>query len=447
MSSLIIQGPTRLKGEVTPSGAKNAALKQIAACLLTDQEVILHNLPRVLDVENMLLLIEKLGCQVEWSESHTTKVTCQTLTSHKIDPILAGKMRASVVLVGPLLARLKKAVLPLSGGDKIGKRPIDTHLDGFRKLGVNSVGKNESLNPVHGGQKNRHYFDGSKIKAAEFFLSEMSVTATENLMMLTSLIPGQTILRGCAAEPEIEDLALMLNKMGAKISGAGTHTITIKGVDRLHGCEHTVIPDRIEVGTLACAITASRGKGIIKDVILEHIDNLLNKFEKMDVNFETKVLRQESGKTWIDLILKPSPNLKPIFIDTRPYPGFSTDLQAPMTLLLTQAKGESRVFETLFEGRLNYIKELNKMGAKIKILDKHNIIIRGPSRLRSAEIQIPDIRAGATLVLAGLIAHGKTVVKDIQILERGYERLECKLRSLGAKIDRSLDNQHPAARN
>jgi UDP-N-acetylglucosamine 1-carboxyvinyltransferase len=275
----------------------------------------------------------------------------------------------------------------------------------------------------------------------------MSVTATENLMMLTSLIPGQTILRGCAAEPEIEDLALMLNKMGAKISGAGTHTITIKGVDRLHGCEHTVIPDRIEVGTLACAITASRGKGIIKDVILEHIDNLLNKFEKMDVNFETKVLRQESGKTWIDLILKPSPNLKPIFIDTRPYPGFSTDLQAPMTLLLTQAKGESRVFETLFEGRLNYIKELNKMGAKIKILDKHNIIIRGPSRLRSAEIQIPDIRAGATLVLAGLIAHGKTVVKDIQILERGYERLECKLRSLGAKIDRSLDNQHPAARN
>ncbi|TSC92931.1 MAG: UDP-N-acetylglucosamine 1-carboxyvinyltransferase [Candidatus Berkelbacteria bacterium Licking1014_7] len=465
MSEFIITGPTQLKGEVTPSGAKNAALKQIAAAILTDELMVLKNLPKILDVENMLLLIEKLGAEVEWVESQTVKINCKNLSVYEIDSQLSGVMRASVVLVGPLLARFGKAVLPSTGGDRIGARSINTHLSGFEKLGVKIEYKN-----------NKYFFDAKNAHAAEFFLDEMSVTATENLIMFSSCLAGRTVLRGAASEPEIEDLCLMLNKMGAKITGAGTQRIEIQGINpvrnssgalnpaeiilksnpdaeqrgiisnrvkkvkKLSGCEHSIIPDRIEIGTFACAVAASRGEVIIKNVILEHIENLLMRFEKMGVKYKFKArnLKHEiQNRTWGDLKIYPSKNLKPIYIDTRPYPGFSTDLQAPMALLLTQAQGKSRIFETLFEGRLDYAKELQKMGAKIENPDEHNIIITGPTGLKGAPVGTADIRAGATLVLAGIIATGKTEVNQIEILERGYENFEDKLRSLGAKIERN----------
>ncbi len=454
MSKYIIEGPVNLKGKVAPSGAKNASLKQIASAILTSETVSLHNVPKIIDVFNMLEIIKKLGAKVKWSGANSLTINCADIHSCDIDPELSGKLRASIVLVGPLLARLGKATLTSTGGDAIGKRPIDAHLKGFEKLGVKIK---------FDGKK--YIFDALRAHNAQFFLDELSVTATENLMFLATTLAGKTILRGVAQEPEIEDLALMLGKMGAKITGAGTPYINIEGVEKLEGCDHTTIPDRIEIGTLACATIVTGGTVTITDVILEHIENFLNQFEKMGVNYKFKSqISPEHGipqgrenlktcpersrgmtmhnsksknRTWGDLEIYPSENLKPIYIDTRPYPGFPTDLQAQFALLLTQANGESRIFETQYEGRLDYSQQLNKLKAKIEKRDEHNILISGPTKLQGAEIATTDIRAGATLALAGLIASGKTIVDNTEILERGYENFDKKLRSLGAKIKKS----------
>ena len=445
MSKYIILGPAILNGTVQPSGAKNASLKQIAGALLTCEIVKINNVPKITDVLNMLEIIKKLGAKAEWTRKNSLAIDCADVRGFDIDPELSGKLRASVVLIGPLLARFGKATLASTGGDAIGKRSIDTHLKGFEKLGVGIKFENK-----------KYVFDATDAHSAQFFLDEISVTATENLMMLATTLKGKTILRGVAQEPEIEDLAQMLNKMGAKITGAGTPYIEIIGEKTLGGCDHTTIPDRIEIGTLACATVASGGNMTVENVILEHIENFLNQFEKMGVNFKFKsqisnclIGNRRRGdlkfasqnlklknRTWGNLEIYPSKNLKPIYIDTRPYPGFPTDLQAPFALLLTQAKGASRIFETLFEGRLHYSQELEKMGAKIIQKDEHNILIQGPSKLHGAEIATSDIRAGATLVLAGLIAKGETIVDNTEILERGYENFAGKLRSLGAKIEK-----------
>jgi len=430
MSKYIILGPATLSGTVEPSGAKNASLKQIAGALLTREIVRLNNVPKITDVLNMLEIIKKLGVKADWTGKNSLSIDCADVHKFDIDPELSGKLRASVVLIGPLLARFKKATLVSTGGDAIGKRSIDTHLKGFTKLGVKIKYINE-----------KYLFDATDAHSAQFFLDGMSVTATENLMMLATTLKGQTILRGVAQEPEVGDLALMLNKMGAKITGAGTPYIKIIGVEALIGCEHTAIPDRIEIGTLACAVVASGGTMTIQNVILEHIENFLNQFEKMGVNFQFKPKTQNlklkiKNRTWGNLEIYPSKNLKPVYIDTRPYPGFPTDLQAPFALLLTQADGMSKIFETLFEGRLHYSQELKKMGAKIVQKDGHNIMIQGPTELSGAEISTTDIRAGATLVLAGLIAKGETIVDNTEILERGYENFDGKLCSLGAKIEK-----------
>lgn len=411
----IIDGGKPLRGTIEVSGAKNAALKMIAASILSDGVCTLENVPEISDINTMVEIIKNLGGQVCRKKSKLSIDATGINNFHPPDD-LVGLMRASVVVIGPLIARFGKAEIAEPGGCLIGARPIDTHINAFRKMGTLV------------SQKNGHfYFEINKLTGRTVVLDEMSVTTTENIMMMAVKAEGETEIRVAAAEPEIEDLANFLNKMGAKISGAGTHIIKIKGVKKLKGASHRVIPDRLEAGTFAIAAAASRGEMEIKNIIPSHLDMFLNKLKEINVNFQV-------SKN--SLIVKPTTYFKPVFIDTRPYPGFPTDLQSPVAVLLTQAKGTSKIFETLFENRFNYVKELIKMGANAKILDPHTLIIHGPTPLYGKKITTYDLRAGATLVIAALIASGKSTLERVELIDRGYEKLDERLKKLGAKIIR-----------
>lgn len=413
----IIKGGRPLKGQIEVAGAKNAALKIIAACILSDGVCSISNVPDISDIKTMAEIIKNLGGRVKKKNSNLV-IDASSLRHFHPSDILVGLMRASVVVVGPLISRFGKAKIAQPGGDLIGARSIDTHINAFKKMGIKV------------DQKNGYFhFEVDKLKGQTVVLDEISVTATENIIMAACLASGETEIRLAAADPEIEDLADFLNKMGAKIQGAGTHTIKIKGVKKLKGVSHKVIPDRIEAGTLIIAAAVTKGEVEIKNIIPSHLDAFLNKLRQANVNF--KILDDS-------LVIKPTTNFDPIYIDTRPYPGFSTDLQAPIAVLLTQAEGDSRIFETLFESRFNYVKELTKMGANAKILDPHTLIIRGPTPLYGKEITTYDLRAGATLIIAALIAEGKSTIENIELVDRGYERLDQRLKKLGAKIERTV---------
>ncbi len=416
MSKFIIQGGQSLEGEVTVGGAKNAALKQMAAALLTDQNVILHNVPRIKDIEVMMQILQKLGADISMND-HTVTICCSQVKSPKPDYQLVKHMRASVVTIGPLVAKYGEAKLPQPGGCLLGSRPIDTHVNALRQLGVEITEKEDYF-----------YFSAAKLKGNKVVLDEMSVTATENVMLAAVLAEGTTEIHLAASEPEIIDLAAMLNKMGAHIKGAGTSVITIKGVKELGGVTHTVVPDRIEAGTFAIAAAVSRGTVLIKNVIADHLNVVLKKLKQANVS-----LVERSNNI---LEVKPTTTFKPIQIDTRPYPGFPTDLQAPLSVLLTQATGTSRIFETMYDGRLGYTKELSKMGADIRAVDAHTIIINGPTPLYGKKITSFDIRAGATLIVAALIADGESTIDKVELVDRGYENIENRLRSIGANIKR-----------
>lgn len=415
MAKFIIQGGHPLCGEISVSGSKNTSLKLIAATILTDRECIFANIPRISDIEVMLKIIQSLGGKFKM-EDHSLMIDNSSLNHASLPEELVKKMRASIVVVGPLLARFKEVRISQPGGDLIGARPIDTHIDAFRQLNVQVEQENGFF-----------LFRAHKAKANRVILREMSVTATENVMMFAANLEGETEIRVAAAEPEIEDLAKCLNKMGAKILGAGTHVIKIKGVSKLHGTEHRVIPDRIEAGTLIIAGLACRGKIRIKNLIPEHLDAVFSKLKEANSQIEI-----ESNAVCV----KPTTSFRPLYIDTRPYPGFPTDLQSPMAVLLTQASGTSRIFETLFESRFNYTKELAKMGADITILNPHTIDIHGPTPLYGKEIISYDLRAGASLVIAALLAKGESVIDNVELIDRGYERLEERLKPLGARIER-----------
>ncbi|MCX6806776.1 MAG: UDP-N-acetylglucosamine 1-carboxyvinyltransferase [Candidatus Berkelbacteria bacterium] len=415
MAKYIVEGPTPLKGQIKVSGSKNSSLKLIAACILSDKPCTISDIPEISDTKKMLEIIKNLGGKVEIRGKNTT-IDCSAINSFSPKDSLVNSMRASVVVIGPLLARFKKVEISHPGGCLIGSRPIDTHIKAFKEMGVKVT------------EKNNHFvFESKQIKGSKVILSEMSVTATENVMLLATLAEGETEIRVAAAEPEIEDLACFLNKMGAKIQGAGTHNIKIKGVKKLNGAIHTVMPDHIEAGTLAVAAAASKGNLKITNIVPQHLDIILNKFKEINVNF---VL----GHNF--LTIKPSQKLKNVYIDTRPYPGFSTDLQAPIAVLLTQAQGNSRIFETLFENRFNYANELAKMGAKIASPDIHTLTIKGPTKLHATNITCSDLRAGATMVIAAMIAYGKTTIDNVELIDRGYEKFEERLNSIGAKIQR-----------
>ncbi|MFA6908632.1 MAG: UDP-N-acetylglucosamine 1-carboxyvinyltransferase [Patescibacteria group bacterium] len=419
MEYFSITGGTSLNGDIAVSGAKNAALKLLSAALLTKETCVLHNVPDIADVRSMIKLLQLLGAKVEYTQ-HTVTVTAEDITD-VLDYQLVKHMRASIVLIGPLVARIGRAVLPLPGGCLIGARPIDTHVNAFTQMGI-KVEYNGDLYTF-----TRDAFRGSRV-----ILDEMSVTATENILIAACLAPGHTEIRLAACEPEIADLARFLISMGAKIDGIDTSTLRIQGVKSLHGTEHTLIPDRIEAGTFAIAAAVSRGTVNIHGVIPDHLDAVLNTLSQANVRYE---FTQESGEFQTMHIL-PTTIFEPVSIATRPHPGFPTDLQAPLSVLMTQANGTSKIFETMYDGRLGYIQELHRMGANAEILDSHTALVSGPTALYGKRITSLDIRAGATLLIAAIIANGESQLEHIERIDRGYERIEDRLNALGAKIKR-----------
>lgn len=415
MSKFIITGGKNLAGEIPVHGAKNAALKIIAASLLSDQEIIINNVPDIEEVNRLLELCESVGSRIE-RNGRQVKMQTKEVTTHELKPELVRKIRASVLLIGPMLIRNKEVHLPHPGGCAIGQRPIDLFVDGFEKLGASVEEKSDA-----------YVFKAKKLKGATIISPKISVTTTEVLMMTATLAEGQTILKNAACEPEIPVLADYLNRCGAKISGAGTHTIVIDGVGKLSAGTFEVIPDRVEAGSFAI-LGALAGDPIrVTNCIPEHLEALWTMFDRMGVDYKI-------GKDWVEV--RHNDKIKAVDIITHEYPGFSTDIQQPFVVLLTQAHGMCQVRETIFEGRLFYTDKLNQMGAKIIMCDPYRVILNGPTPLYARRLESPDLRAGFALVLAGLIANGKTEIDNIYQIDRGYERIEERLRKVGAEIER-----------
>jgi len=405
----------RLKGQARISGAKNAVLPAIAATILTDEKVHLENVPLVKDVFTILTLMKELGadCHINRNSiSIRTKNICSDEASYE----LVRAMRASILVLGPLLARHGKAIVALPGGCAIGSRPIDLHIHGLEKLGA-------SIKLEHG------YINASakKLHGAEIEFEKKTVGGTENLIMAASLTKGETILKNCSLEPEVTNLCELLIKMGAKIDGVGQETIRIKGVEELGGATHQIIPDRIEAGTFLIAGALTQGDITLTHIQPHHLDTLIEKLRYSGARIENL------NPTTLRIL--GSEDIKPQDITTSPYPGFPTDMQAQFTVLMTQADGTSIITETIFDRRFSHINELLRLGANIEV-SGDKAIVKGKSPLSGAEIIASDLRASASLILAGLIANGETTINDIEHLDRGYEKIEEKLKSLGAQIER-----------
>ncbi|MFC1615401.1 UDP-N-acetylglucosamine 1-carboxyvinyltransferase [Patescibacteria group bacterium] len=418
MSKFIINGPTKLSGEIKVNGAKNNALKILVASLLSNEEITINNLPNIEDVNRMIEILENLGAKTKRNlTDKSIKISTKNIQKTEINDLLARQLRSSILLVGPLLVKLGKVTLPHPGGCVIGKRPIDLFLNGFKALGATI-----KMEKDHYSIKVKN-----KLKGAKIIFPKISVTATECLMMTAVLANGVTELHNCAMEPEIPALAEYLNKNGAKIKGAGTSTIIIKGVKQINAGICNVIPDRIEAGTFAIMGILTNSEIKITNCETAHLESLIIKLEQMGAILEI-------GKDYI--ITKPNNGLKSTDITTHEYPGFPTDLQAPFTLLLTQSIGMSLVHETVFEGRLFYTDLLNQMGANIIMCDPHRVVLNGHTKLYGKKLISPDLRAGITMLLAGLIAEGETVIDNIYQIERGYEKIDERLSALGANIKR-----------
>ena len=413
MSSYIIEGGKKLEGEVDISGSKNASLPIIAGSILNKGVTKLYNVPNIRDTRIMLKILKVLGCKIK-KNSVKIVIDSRKMNNKNIPEELMNKMRSSVILAGALLSRNKEATFSYPGGCDIGARPIDLHLEGFRKIGVEIV---EDAGYIK--------CNCSKIIGKEISLDFPSVGATENIMLASVKAEGTTIIKNAAREPEIVDLQDFLNKMGAKISGAGESEITIEGVkDLKKDVSYTVMPDRIEAGTYLCAVAATAGKVKLNKVKPEHISSVIYKLEKMGCNIEVQ-------KNTI--YLEAPKKLKAEDIKTMPYPGFPTDMQSIFSTILTISKGTSMIVENIFENRYKYTSELIKMGAKIKIEGK-TAVIKGVRKLSGTKVSSSDLRGGAALVIAGLIAKGKTEVTNIDYILRGYEKLDEKLQKLGARI-------------
>jgi len=412
-TKFIVEKSPPLKGSVKISGAKNSVLPIIAASLLSSGEIVLDDIPTLKDVNVMIELIKHFGaiCDFE-NEKLKIKVDIKDVEA-PYD--LVKKMRASFLVMGPILARLGHAKISMPGGCAIGSRPIDLHLKGFQTLGADiTIG--------HGYVEAR----AQKLTGKKIYLDFPSVGATENIMMAAVFADGITIIENAAEEPEIVDLANFLNKMGAKIKGAGTDTIRIEGVKELKGVEHTVIPDRIEAGTFMVAAAMTGGNVLIENVIVDHVRPIIAKLTECGI----KITEEPKG-----LRVKGTKNYKALDIKTLPYPGFPTDMQAQMMAMMTVAKGTSVIIETVFENRFMHVDELKRMGANIKI-EGRSAVVTGVDHLTGAEVKATDLRAGAALVLAGLIAEGKTEINDIYHIDRSYVKMEEKLKNLGAIIYR-----------
>jgi len=409
----IINGGKKLEGKIAVYSAKNAALKILAASVLTSKPVEIANLPQIEDINRMKELLADLGVK-----NNSDMFDCSRLKKSELNYDIADRFRASIVLTGPLLARTGRVSFPHPGGCTLGKRPIDFFIDGFKALGasIKRTGSNFTAT-----SKNK------KLIGNKFVFPMVSVTGTETLMMAAVLAEGKTILKNTACEPEIENLAAFLNSIGARIYGAGTPMITIEGVESLTGGKWAGMPDRIEAGTFVILGVAANGNIKVENCDTSHLDVLLTMLEKAGANLEI-------GKDYV--IVKPSKKLKSVDITTREYPGFATDLQAPFTVLMTQAEGISLIHETIYNGRLFYTDILNQMGADITMADPHRVIVRGPAPLFGKKIYSPDIRAGMALLIAALIAKGQSTIDNVYQIDRGYYKIDERLRALGADIKR-----------
>lgn len=415
MEQYVIKGGTPLRGEVDISGAKNAALALIAAAIMTDETVVIDNLPDVRDINVLLQAIEGIGAVVVRLTRNSVKINAGTISSVTVDYEYIRKIRASYYLLGALLGRFNEAEVALPGGCDIGTRPIDQHIKGFKAMGA-------EVKIEHGMIKTK----AEELLGNHIYMDVVSVGATINIMLAATLAKGNTILENAAKEPHVVDVANMLNSMGANIKGAGTDVIRIKGVEKLHKTEYSVIPDQIEAGTFMCAAAATRGDVLVKNVIPKHLEAITAKLLEIGCTIE----EYDDAVRVIG-----TDNLKCTQVKTLPYPGYPTDMQPQIVVTLAISQGTSIVTESIFENRFKYVAELNRMGANIKV-EGNTAIIDGVSGYTGAEINAPDLRAGAALVIAGLVAKGFTTIDDIKYIQRGYESFEVKLRNLGANIEK-----------
>jgi UDP-N-acetylglucosamine 1-carboxyvinyltransferase len=428
MEKFVIEGGVPLSGTIVPAGNKNGALPILAACLLTDDEVVLRNVPRISDVDAMLLLLETLGARVEHLGPGEVSINTSTVDSFDVDRGLAERIRASFLLAGPLLARFGRAKMPPPGGDVIGRRRLDPHLDAFRALGAT----------VHHGRDIELEAPALGLKPCDFLMDEPSVMATENALMAAALTRGPTVIRNAASEPHVQDLARMLVQMGAPIDGIGSNVMTVHGSGNLRGCTHEIAPDHIEIGSLMALAGVTGGELVIKDTVPEDLRMIRLVFDRLGLRSDLQgsdvivpggqelVIRNDAG----DYIPK---------VEDGPWPAFPADLTSIALALATQSSGSVIIHEKMFENRLFFTDKLQLMGAAITICDPHRAIVMGPRRLRGERVESPDIRAGMAMLIAALCADGVTEIGNIRQIDRGYERIDDRLCDLGARIKRVDD--------
>jgi UDP-N-acetylglucosamine 1-carboxyvinyltransferase len=425
MEKFVIEGGAPLSGTVVPAGNKNAALPLLACSLLTDEEVLLHNVPRIRDVEAMLNLLDDLGVSVDWRAENTVALRADGVAKTDVAPRLAERIRASVLAGGPLLARHGSALLPPPGGDVIGRRRLDPHLDAFRALGATVESDRDiRLTAPEGG-----------LQAADFFMDEPSVMGTENALMAAALIPGTTVIRNAASEPHVQDVARMLTKMGAAIEGIGSNVMYVHGLDRLGGAEYTVSPDHIEIASFMALAGVTGGELRIEGCVADDLRMIRLAFRRLGLRSE-----MVDGDVLVpggqSLVVERDAGDYQSKVEDGPWPAFPADLTSIAVALATQSEGSVLIFEKMFENRLFFVDKLISMGAEITICDPHRAIVIGPRRLRGQRLSSPDIRAGMAMLIAALCAQGTSEINNIREIDRGYERIDERLRALGAQIDR-----------
>jgi UDP-N-acetylglucosamine 1-carboxyvinyltransferase len=426
MEKFVIDGGVPLSGTITPAGNKNAALPILAACVLTEDEVVLHNVPQIRDVEAMLELLEGMGVRVERRDDHTIALCAGDVDENAVvDKDAAERIRASFLLAGPLLARFGRAVMPPPGGDVIGRRRLDPHLDAFIALGASYEHDRDIVLTAPAGS----------LRAGDVFMDEPSVMATENALLAAALTPGVTTVGNAACEPHVQDLARLLTKMGARVEGIGSNVLIVNGVDRLRGCEHTIGPDHIEIGSFMAIAGVTGGELRIKDTVPDDLRMVRLVFKRIGLHSDldgSDVVVPGGQK----LVAQRDVGEYKAKVQDGPWPAFPADLTSIAVALATQCEGSVLIHEWMFESRMFFIDKLVAMGADITLCDPHRAIINGPSRLRGELVESPDIRAGMAVLLAALCAKGRTQIGNIRQIDRGYERIDERLRELGASIER-----------
>jgi UDP-N-acetylglucosamine 1-carboxyvinyltransferase len=424
MEKFVIEGGAPLSGTMFPAGNKNGALPILASAILTDEEVFVRNVPRIRDVEAMIAILQAIGVDVSWRGANEVRVCAKDVHEVQIDPELAELIRASFLLAGPLLARFGRAVMPPPGGDVIGRRRLDPHLDAFRAMGATTeCGRDIVIDAPRG------------LRPTDVFMDEPSVMATENALMAAALTPGATVIGNAACEPHVQDLGRMLVKMGADIQGIGSNLLTVNGADRLHGCDHEVAPDHIEIGSFIALAGVTGGELRVKDTVPEDLRMIRLVFERLGLRTEIQG-RDVFVPGGQKLVVQADVGEYKSKIQDGPWPAFPADLTSIAVALATQAQGSILIHEWMFENRLIFADKLILMGADIVMCDPHRAIVTGPRRLRGERLESPDIRAGMAMLLAALSAEGRSEIGNIRQIDRGYERIDERLRELGANIER-----------